>query len=176
MFKSKKIDIVVLLIAFVLLVSSSQAVLASPAGGKSKTGAQATRTKFFTVRAAAFTPSTDGYDFYNSGHTLYVGDAGSTPEFVAPVKLPHNAVIKSITLIVQDLNPGGRACVTLFVDTPILDNKTQIRKVCSQGSSGNMQSQKKTMSLTVPDYKGIYLVLDFTATSVEVYAVKIGYK
>ncbi|MEK6222962.1 MAG: hypothetical protein N2D54_12010, partial [Chloroflexota bacterium] len=57
MFKSNKMDIAVILLAFVILLSSSQGALAAPQGSNNETNAQAVRTKYYTVSGAAFRPS-----------------------------------------------------------------------------------------------------------------------
>jgi len=171
----KKIEFTGFVLVLVLFLSGIQAVFAGTAEQSRQTEAQVIRKKFVTVPAAAFAPSTDGYTYFNDGHYLYV-NAGFPAKFTAPVFVPHKAVLKSIALFYNDYNAGGDACVSLFVSPPLLDTTNLIRKVCTSGSSGNMEKAVKVMSITVADGKALYLMLEFNVSSVEVYAVKIGYK
>ena len=97
MFRSKKMDIAVFLLAFVVLVSSSGAAVAAPEAGSNETRAQATPLKWLTLGGSSFSAVQADSSYRNFGG--YLSSVANPIEAVAPIKLQNNSVIKKMVLL-----------------------------------------------------------------------------
>jgi hypothetical protein len=175
MFKRKNMDIALILLAFVLLVSSSsQAAVAAPTEGANKSRTQATVIKYKTLTAAAFGFSDTSVNATNNGFYFYSG--GGTVIFHSGFNLPHNKIIKSITLYAIDQNATKNACARIYLVSPAIEDEVNLVAACTKGSSLDMKIKKETLSHKVPQNKGTYIYAWVEDSGIEVYAVKIGYK
>ena len=66
-----------------------------------------TKTRYLSVNPTAFRPRGNGYSFFISYYRLYPTVTGSSYEFIAPLSLPHGAVVTQADLFTYDNSSTG---------------------------------------------------------------------
>jgi hypothetical protein len=136
------------------------------------------KTSYISVSAAAFRPSGDLYTFANIGNYLAPSDPNSSL-FVAPIQLPHGAVITSVTYFWQDLDPGVDKNTWVELERSDLDGTgVPLVEVYSSGGSGNGSTKEPcTFNCEVDNSQYAYfLEVNFTSTALQaLYGVTIEY-
>ncbi|MEK6221895.1 MAG: hypothetical protein N2D54_06570, partial [Chloroflexota bacterium] len=176
MFKSKKMDIAVFLLAFVVLVSSSGAAVAAPEAGSKQTRAQATPMKWLTLGGSSFSAELADASYRNFGG--YLSSAGNPISALAPIKLPHNSIIKKMVLLIYDNSATKRGCAILYLSIPALRSNDVRKQVCTTDiyAANELKIKSKLVNIQVTQQMNPYVWVDISGTSVLVWAVKIGYK
>jgi hypothetical protein len=99
--------------------------------------AAASVTERVMIPAAAFIPTTDGWDYNNNGY--YLDMSSGSGNFAAPLTFPAQQVrMTRITLYAWD-NGTGQACATLYRAEPTEADESNQGQVCTTDSSADPQ-------------------------------------
>jgi hypothetical protein len=159
------VTLVVLVVSFYPTATVTRQASAAPRA--------AVVTKYLMIPAAAFNISIDGKDYYNHGYVL--GSSSGSGIFIAPVYLPPGARIRLIKLFASDINADFNLCATLDESHPKSGTTTQVKQVCTTGSSGKQQPIKY-LSHYVKWYYGYFIWLNIpTSANLKTYAVMLKY-
>ena len=95
------------------------------------------RTNYYSLDATAFTADQGSVEVRKqaSGHGAYM--VGNTFTLVAPLNLPHNAIITSLTAYVFDISPSADLSVNL-VRRDNSSTRTIMGTINSSGNSGEL--------------------------------------
>jgi hypothetical protein len=90
-----------------------------------------------TIPAGHFIPTTDDWDYLNSGY--YVRNVVGDATYTAPVVFPTGqaVVVESVTLYAYDHDSGDEICVRLYRTDPTSGSEVEMANVCSSGASTN---------------------------------------
>lgn len=105
----------------------------------------ATRTGIIAIPASAFQPYQDGYDYSNTTLPLFTSilaltlDSGASALFNAPVYLPNNATITSLSMDAYDDQAGKTITVLLYRFTPT--TVSAMASVVTSGDPSSVQTQ-----------------------------------
>jgi hypothetical protein len=119
-------------------------------------------TKYLMIPAAAFTARHDSLDYLNNGYRVLLSNGSGS--FFAPVYLPPVARIRLIKLFSYDNNLDNNLCASLYEGHPKSGTYSQIKEVCTTGTSG-LQQPSKFVSHYVKWYYLYYIRLDYSASS-----------
>lgn len=134
-------------------------------------------TSYLAVAPAAFQPSDNNSTFTQGGY--YLVPSGASPEtiFYAPVNLPHNATITSITFHWADNSATNNGSLTLYRDDPTGFGPEVLATLTTSGSGG--QSSTNTTTITSPTVDNstysYYLMLSLPDTNIWAYEIFIEY-
>jgi len=105
------------------------------AGGAAAEAPRAT-TGSIMIPAAAFTPSSNDWEYDNSGLDLITSTGGN---FLAPLSFPVPVVnIRRIILYALD-NTGAAVCLTLYRSSPATDHEVLASWTCTTDSTDDPQ-------------------------------------
>jgi len=174
MFKSKKIEIVVLFLVFALLLGSSSSVVAAPDDRPDSSDAQVI-TGYVSLIGANFVPyNPDTSTVLNYGNYILTFTA-STEYFSGAFTIPSGHVIKKFTLYALDENASSNGCATLFISNPATQSKIDTKTGCTTGSSATVQVVTNFVSKTITQHKVPFIWIE-TYQNIKIYGVKIGYE
>ena len=90
----------------------------------------ATKTGYLSMPAAAFQPFSDSTDYTNYGTWIY-----GTDQFIAPVYLPHDAIVTRVTVYWRDVSASDLQFI--LIKYPLgSDTEINMAEGLSSGSSG----------------------------------------
>jgi len=72
-------------------------------------------TRYLSLPAAAFVPELDTMGYKSGGLDIYGTTPGELVRFVAPVGLPHGAVITEFLIVVDDFESGLNDNITAYL-------------------------------------------------------------
>ena len=127
------------LMAVLLAVVLAAGLLVGVGGGEQAAAKEprATVGKIM-IPASAFIPTTDNWDYSNSGY--YLTTIGGSGNFSAPLVFPVPVVrIRKITLYAYDNTAGGNICATLFRSQPLTDDEATAGGVCTSDNATDPQ-------------------------------------
>ncbi|PWT87609.1 MAG: hypothetical protein C5B54_12060 [Acidobacteria bacterium] len=136
---------------------------------------EATTTHKFTLLPPAFTSSQYTDFWYSEGFEL-----AGLGRFYAPLNLPLDAQVTSITFYVYDNDPNGDICMRAYLFAPA----TQAPQLLGNGncSSGTSQTNPQAITITLPSnsvkaFNGMYLEGTFTDYSFDLrlFGAKVVY-
>lgn len=133
-------------------------------------------TSYLTIPAAAFQPNLDGYTFTNSGRSVLPTGANPALYFLAPVNLPHGAIVTNITFHWTDTDVTEGALLQLYrID--LAGGEVPMATLVSIGNPGAGSSSENTIGLSTIDNSqyGYYLWLSLPSTALEAHGVVIEY-
>lgn len=105
-------------------------------------------TSYLSIPAPAFQPRVSGMQYANSGNSLFPTVDGGTAVFIAPVQLPHGAVIQKLTLNWSDDSNTDSVSARLY-RTDLLTSETTLATVDSSGSP-SVTGATTTSSIATP--------------------------
>jgi hypothetical protein len=157
-----------------LLVAALVAALVGPAA---VTAAEPRiTTQSIMIPASAFIPTTDDWDFGNSGYGLYV--ASGTGNFVAPLSFPVPVVnIKKITLYAFDNDASSSVCLSLYRAMPAVASEDYAGQVCTTEASAPQYASTTVISPRRVNtaVQAAYLWVEISGPGLWLYGVKVTF-
>jgi hypothetical protein len=126
--------------------------------------AEAAGTRRFTVPAAAFIPTNDGWDYNSLGDHLVTPSGVSG--FTAPLSFPVDKVrIDRVIMRAKD-NGGDKVCVWLYRAQPGTGSKVKMAQRCSKGAATTDPRSFATSAISPASsgpWYGLYLWVNLPA-------------
>jgi hypothetical protein len=104
---------------------------------------------YVSVSAAAFQPTSDGFEYTNYGRKL-VNDAGTLQDWISNVQLPHGATVTSVEFFWYDAALAHDAHFELLRATR-QDSSSTMASADSTGSFGNGSTEVTSINYAVID-------------------------
>ena len=133
-------------------------------------------TRSIMIPAAAFIPTTDNFDYLNTGFGLEM--TSGTANFTAPLSFPVPVVnIKRITLYAFDDDASNQVCVTLYRARPADASEDHTGQVCTTNASAPQYASTTVISprRLSTAVQAAYLWVNISGPGVVLYGVKITY-
>ena len=133
-------------------------------------------TRKITIPGGFFSPTEDGYDWYNTGNHVRV-DSG-TGSFIAPVVFPclPSVTVERVILYADDQNGGADATAILTRTKPSTGQLVMLGPVSSTGSAVGIRTfTSANINKVVWPAQGIHVRLFINGTNMLVYGVTVEY-
>lgn len=148
------------------------------AGAVAAGGARVTTGKIM-IPAAAFTPTDETWDYYNTGSHLRMLAGGGSFLAVIPFPVPE-ASIRRITLYAYDETNGSDICVQILRSSPAAGDFTAVAgQVCTSGTSPTNPQVQYTTGISPramnTERQGPFLFLSITGPGPKFYGVQVSF-
>jgi len=136
-------------------------------------------TGTISIPPAAFTPSTEGYNFTNDGHTLTIGTATPNSQYwLAPVQLPQGAIVTKFTFYWTNHSASVNGSAILRRSN-LAGTEVDMAEASTEVSTGPTFSSDNTVSYYTVDNTQynyyIWLHLRQEGGAIDVYGMTIEY-